>query len=190
MEGEIEAAGKDQRLNRAVAITVVILSVFMGVSKVKDDNIVQAMQQAKSDSVDAWGEYQATRTKLHIAEIAAGQTALLGAIAGAPGRAVADAQARALAADIAKYKAEAPKLKAQAQGQQGAYDALNVHDDQFDASDALLSIAVATAAVSALVEAPWVLAVSWMFAAGGLLMGAAGFAGWSLHPDFLSRLLG
>jgi hypothetical protein len=28
----------------------------MAVTKVKDDNIVQAMLQAKSDAVDKWGE--------------------------------------------------------------------------------------------------------------------------------------
>ncbi|HEY3694158.1 DUF4337 domain-containing protein [Phenylobacterium sp.] len=186
MEGEIEATGRNRSLNRAVAITVVVLSVFMGVSKVKDDNIVQAMQQAKSDSVDTWGEYQATRTKLHIAQTAAAETALLSRVGGE----MAEEQERALAAEIAKYQAEAPKLKAQAEALQARYDALNVHDDQFDASDAMLSIAVATAAVAALVDGPWVLAVAWLFAAGGLVMGAAGFAGWSLHPDVLSKLLG
>ena len=39
-------------LNNWVAISVAIISVFMAVSKVKDDNIVQAMLQAKSDAVD------------------------------------------------------------------------------------------------------------------------------------------
>jgi len=51
----------DKKLNNAVAITVVILSVFMAISKIKDDNIVQSMQVAKADAVDTWGEYQATK---------------------------------------------------------------------------------------------------------------------------------
>ena len=38
--------GSDRRLNRLVAITVVMLSVAMAVGKIKDDNIVQAMQAA------------------------------------------------------------------------------------------------------------------------------------------------
>ena len=33
------------RLNAAVAVTVALLATFMGICKVKDDNIVQAMQQ-------------------------------------------------------------------------------------------------------------------------------------------------
>src|SRR5215210_1085019 len=61
-----DAANK--RLNDLVAITVVILTVFMAISKVKDDNINQAMQKAKSESVDAWAEYQSVRIKLHVDE--------------------------------------------------------------------------------------------------------------------------
>ena len=68
MEVEVSAEAKDKRLNRLVAITVVVLSVFMGLCNIKDGNIVQAMQQAQSASVDAWNEYQATRTKQHVAE--------------------------------------------------------------------------------------------------------------------------
>ena len=31
-----------------------LLATFMGVCKVKDDNIVQAMQQAQTDRIDHW----------------------------------------------------------------------------------------------------------------------------------------
>jgi hypothetical protein len=58
----------DPRLNDMIAVTVVILTVFLAVFKVKDDNIVQAMQKAQSGSVDAWAEYQSTRVKLHVDE--------------------------------------------------------------------------------------------------------------------------
>ena len=54
--------GSDKTLNRLVALTVVVLSVFMGLANIKDDNLVQAMQLAKSDAVDTWSEYQASRT--------------------------------------------------------------------------------------------------------------------------------
>ena len=52
MEIEVSAEAKDKRLNRWVAITVVALSVFMGLGNIKDGNIVQNMAQAKADSVD------------------------------------------------------------------------------------------------------------------------------------------
>jgi formiminotetrahydrofolate cyclodeaminase len=47
------------RLNIWVAITVALLATFMGICKVKDDNIVQTMQQAQANKIDHWGYYQA-----------------------------------------------------------------------------------------------------------------------------------
>lgn len=184
MEIDIGAEAKDKRLNRRVAMTVVVLSVFMGLSQVKDGNIVQAMQQAQSSAVDRWGEYQATKTKLHIDENALAQLKLAPA-ASAP---AAAEQAR-LAGAIAKYQQEVPRLKAQAEGFQADYDALNVHDDQFDASDALISIAISIAAVAALTESTPALLAAWLFGAGGLVMGLAGFLGWALRSP-LATLLG
>jgi len=68
MDADVKTEGSDRRLSDLVAVTVVILSVFMAVSNIKDDNINQAMQKAKSESVDAWAEYQSARVKLHIDE--------------------------------------------------------------------------------------------------------------------------
>ena len=179
MEIEIDARAKDQRLNRMVALTVVVLSIFMGLGQVKDGNIVQAMEQAQSNSVDRWGEYQATRTKQHIDETALAQARVT------PG--LAEEQSR-LAAQIAKYQDEAPKLRAQAEGFQAQYDALNVHDDQFDASDAAIGVAVAVAAVAALSESLPALFVAWAFGAFGMVMGLAGFFGLALKSPLASLL--
>lgn len=189
MDIEIGAEAKDKAFNRRVAITVVALSIFMGFCGVKDGNIVQAMQQAQSNAVDAWSEYQATKTKLHIDETALAQTRVLGAIGAGRVDAATSAEGSRLAGEIAKYQAEVPTLKKQAQDFQNQYDALNVHDDQFDAADAFISIAVSVAAVAALVEVPWALWVSWGFGAMGLAMGLSGFFGWGLHSDFMAKLL-
>ena len=185
MEIEVSAEAKDKALNRKVAVTVVALSVFMGLCGIKDGNIVQAMQAAQASSVDQWNEYQATRTKLHIDEASRAQ---VGALAADPARAapvLAD-----LDRSIAKYTAETPELAKAAKAQANQYDELNVHDDQFDASDAAVSTAISIAAVAALAEAGWLLGVSWAFGAFGMVMGLAGFLGWSLHPDLISNLLG
>lgn len=112
MEIELTAEAKDRRLNRLVAITVVVLSVFTAVCNIKDGNLVQAMQQAKADSVDTWGEYQATRTKLHVAENTREEIAVIGADVGVAGRLRVGQVAAALDAEIAKYRREAPKLAA------------------------------------------------------------------------------
>ena len=184
MEIEVSAEAKDKRLNRLVAITVVVLAVFMGLCNVKDGNIVQNMAQAKADSVDRWGEYQATRTKTHIAETAKMTIDVLSATPAAR-----SAMMR-LDSDIAKYRAEAPRLAREAGALADRYDALNVHDDQFDASDALISTAISLAAVAALSESFWLLGVGWVLAAAGLFMGVCGFAGLAYHPDVLSKFLG
>jgi hypothetical protein len=187
MEVEVSAEAKDKRLNRMVAVTVVVLSVFTGVCNIKDGNIVQAMSQAKADSVDRWGEYQATKTKLHIAETARSEIAIL---AGAHPSPDAQAAVERLDKDIAKYKGEAPALAQQAKGLADEYDRLNVHDDQFDASEAFIATAISMAAVSALAESFWLLAGAWAIGGFGLFMGLCGFMGWGFHPDVLSRLLG
>jgi len=190
MDIEIGAEAKDKRLNQRVAITVVALSIFMGLCGVKDGNIVQAMQQAQSDGVDAWNEYQATKTKLHIDETALTQARLLALSGDARTSSAVAIEATRLQTEIAKYKVEIPALKSKAEGAQAQYDALNVHDDQFDASDALISIAVSISAVAALVETPAALWAAWAFGALGVMMGLAGFLGWSLHSAFMSKLLG
>lgn len=184
MEIEVSAEAKDKSLNRKVAVTVVVLSVFMGLCGIKDGNIVQGMQAAQSASVDKWNEYQATKTKQHVAEASRLQIAALAD----PTRA-APVLAK-LDADIARYKAESPRLAADAKAQSDQYDALNVHDDQFDASDAAVSTAISIAAVAALAESGWLLWAGWAFGAFGLFMGLCGFLGWSFHPALLSGLLG
>jgi hypothetical protein len=186
MEDDLPEGGRDRRLNRLVAMTVVILSVFMAVANIKDDNLVQAMQLAKSDAIDTWSEYQATRTKAHIVATARAEMTL---IAGATPSAPARTALVSMDAEAAKYAAETPRLKAKAEADDAQYDALNVHDDQFDMCDALISIAVSLAAVAALAETRWLLIAAWGFGGFGLVMGVAGFAGWAIHPDTLAGFL-
>lgn len=183
MEVEVSAEAKDKRLNNLVALTVVVFSVATGLGNIKDGNIVQAMAQAQANSLDRWNEYQATRTKLHIAETARAQLAAVPNAAGQKAIAGFDA-------DTAKYKAESPRLADDAKGFADQYDALNVHDDQFDAAEASLATAISIAAVAALTES-WVpLIAAWVIGGFGLFMTLCGFAGWPFHPDILSTLLG
>ena len=164
----------DKRLNRAVATTVVILSVSMALTNIKDGNIVQNMQAAQATQVDTWNEYQATRLKLHMEEIAEAQ--------GGP------AAARATQA-IAKYTRESGDLKAAAQAARDDYDRNGFRDDQFDLSDGLASIALATTAIAALVETWWLLFFGW--GAGGLsiLFMVAGYAQLPIHPNAIISFL-
>jgi uncharacterized protein DUF4337 len=180
--------GDDKRLNKLVAATVVILTVFMAISKVKDDNIVQAMQKAKSESVDAWAEYQSTRVKLHVDENGLATLRLLESMG--VDKTLATKQAAEYESDIKKYEARSTETMAKAKKLEAEYDRLNFRDDQFDMSDAFLSIAIALAAVASLTDAFWLLGVAWGSGALGLMFGGAGFLGLNLRPEWLSQLLG
>ena len=114
MDADVKTEGSDKRLNDLVAVTVVILSVFMAVSNIKDDNINQAMQKAKAESVDAWAEYQAARVKLHVDENGLAQLRLL-ETAGNFDRALAAKQAAEFEADIKKYEGRSKETRAKAE---------------------------------------------------------------------------
>jgi len=189
MDADAKTEGDDKRLNNLVAVTVVILTVFMAISKVKDDNINQAMQKAKSESVDAWAEYQAARLKLHVDENGLSTLRLLEST-GTIDKSLAAQQAAEYESDIKKYQARSTETMAKAKALEAEYDRLNFRDDQFDMSDAFLSIAIALSAVAALVDAFWLLHLAWASGAFGILMGIAGFAGYSLRPEWIAQLLG
>ncbi|HET7867628.1 MAG TPA: DUF4337 family protein, partial [Burkholderiaceae bacterium] len=104
--------------------------------------------------------------------------------------------AAAYSAAVARYRTLADEqakkkdaLRAQAEQDQKTYDALNYRDDQFDLCDALLAIAIALLAITALTR-QW--ALYWAALVPTLLgsvMGIAGLAALPIHPDFLARLL-
>jgi ribosomal protein S13 len=176
-------------LNPAVAITVALLATFMGICKVKDDNIVQAMQQAQADKLDNWQFYQARNIREEIAKSTLAQLRLQALTAPAKRQVAFDAQIRVyegLAKDQNQKKSE---LKAQAEKDQSTYDALNFKDDQFDLSDAAIAIAISLLAVTSLTQFPWLFVMALFPSGFGVLMGLAGLIGWTIHPDVLIKLL-
>src|SRR5215813_10901210 len=100
-----EAESKD-RLNSWVAICVAVLAAFMAVTKVKDDNIVQAMLQSKSDAVDTWSEYQSKRIKHHLLELGRDQTIALREAAAKQNSTTLDGQLKRYESEIARYQKE------------------------------------------------------------------------------------
>lgn len=176
-------------LNNWIAVSVAILAAFMAVTKVKDDNIVQAMLQAKSDAVDTWNEYQSKRVKHHLLELGHDQATMMRAGATAQNAGLIDDQLKRYDSEIGRYTNDEKDLQAKARGFEDRYDALNYRDDQFDLSDAALSVALAMLAVTALTRKRWLLWLSLVFAAFGFVMGLAGLLGLPLHPNWLSKLL-
>jgi Domain of unknown function (DUF4337) len=191
--GEAVEKAKESRLNTAVAALVAISATFMALCNVKDGNVVQAMQAVQASSVDTWAYFQAKSTKQNLAEQMIDDLTIQRRLAGptiAPDAAqILDAKIADYTAKAKLYETEKGEIKAKAEGFQKDYDALNVHDDQFDMAEASISISIAMFGVTALTQKRWLLGVGIAFAAFGSLLGIAGFAGWSLHPDFLARLL-
>jgi|SRR5215831_6779302 len=183
---------RESRLNTAIAAFVAVSATFMALANVKDGNIVQAMTQAQANSVDAWAYYQAKGTKLNLAVASREQIELMrdaNPNAAPEIRALFDKRIAEYAAMEKKYESEKEDIRKQAEGYQKQYDDLNVHDDQFDMSEAILSVAIALFGITALTRKGWLLVIAIVFAGCGIVLGIAGFLGWNLHPDWLAQIL-
>ena len=184
---------RDSRLNTVIAALVAVSATIMALNNVKDGNIVQAMQQAQANGVDEWAYYQAKGTKQNLAIASREQVELMRDTtpnATPEARALFEKRIAEYAGMEKKYETEKVEIQRKAEGFQKQYDALNVHDDQFDMAEALLSVAIALFGVTALTRKRWLLVVAITFATIGTILGLAGFLGWNLHPDWLARVLG
>jgi hypothetical protein len=187
---EAQRASKARsQLNTLVAITVALLATFMGICKVKDDNIVQAMQQAQADKIDNYSWYQARNIREEVARATLAQLTLQAGSAPAQAQAAYQEQIKAYTA-IAEEQAEKKKTQQAAADQADkTYNELNFHDDQFDLSDAMLALAISLPAMTALTQKRWLFALALVPTLFGVIMGLAGLLNWHIHPDALSRLL-
>ncbi|MDQ6828129.1 MAG: DUF4337 domain-containing protein [Gemmatimonadota bacterium] len=191
-DGEAEASPtqrKRDRLNSWVAITIALLVTFTGICKVKDDNIVQAMQQAQADKIDQWSFYQARNIREEVAAASAVQLRLQRATAPANIRAAYDSAIARYDSLVRDQHDKRLKVRADAEQSQKSYDALNYRDDQFDLSDALIAIAVSMLAMTALTHKRWLYYLALVPTLLGVLMGLAGLLAWHLHPDAIARWL-
>ncbi len=189
LQEKLDLSEAKNRLNNWVAISVAIIAVFMAITKVKDDNIVQTMLQAKSDAVDSWNEYQSKKIKHHMAELGLNQVRALQVLMQGKESEELSSQQKQYQDAIARYQTEEDVLSKKAKGFEKQYDDLNFRDDQFDLSDAVLSISLAMLAITSLTGNRNLLALAWLFAGFGFLMGLAGLMGLSLHPTALVKLL-
>ena len=185
-----ESADRRHRwLNPAVAITVALLATFMGICKVKDDNIVQAMQQAQADKLDYWQFYQARNIREDLAKSTVTLLRLQASAAQLNLQKAYEEQIRSYE-DLAKSQnLKKEELKVQAEKSQITYDALNFRDDQFDLSDAAIAIAIALLAVASLTELTLLFWLALLPSGFGVAMGLAGLIGWGIHPESLVKLL-
>jgi len=177
----LEEASKS-RINAFVALFVAITATFMAICNVKDGNIVQAMDQAQAHSIDSWSYYQAKSTKQATVESVL-------ELAKLQKSAATDELIKKYEAQITRYDSEKAAIKKQAEDYQKQYDDLNLFDDQFDMTEALLTISIAMFGIASLTQRKWLL---W-FASGmsllGIIFGITAFFKISLHSDFVSGIL-
>jgi hypothetical protein len=174
---------RESKLNGKVALMVAICATFMAICNIKDGNIVQAMSQAQAHSIDSWSYYQAKSTKQNISENSLD-------LLKAERPSGADSLVLKLESKIAKYETEKAEIKKQAEDFTKEYDDLNVFDDQFDMTEAFLSIAIAMLGITALTQKRWLFWFSFVVGVMGMVFGLTAFLKISLHSDFISRILG
>ncbi len=183
----------ESKLNTIVAVCVALVATFMSLCNVKAGNIIQQMSLTQAEAVDEWSYYQAKGTKENIASASADALELQRDVA--PNitpeqkKTFDDAIAKQRA-NAKKYEKEKDEIKAKAQGFEKHRDELDIHNDQFDMAEALMSVAIALFGVTALTQKRWMLFIAGAFGGFGAIMGIAGFAKLAFHPEFLARLLG
>ena len=181
-----EKEKKNEHLNSWVAVAIAILAAFMGICSIKDGNIVQNMQQAQAKSIDTWDYYQAKNIRQDIYQATADQMRLQASMQTTPATvSTFSKQADAYQKMADKEKSDKGPLQTQAKGYDADYDKYNFHDDQFDLSDATISLAISLLAVTALTKKRWLFWAAMVPAVFGIVMGISGLFGLKIHPDVL-----
>jgi len=184
-----KAKESNDNLNNVIAVLVALLATFMALCNIKDGNIVQSMSQEQAKAVDQWSYYQAKGTKQNLAESVLDQLQLRKAEGAGAAMPLVDKEIARYTQQVKKYEKEKADIKKEAEGAQAEYDRLNTHDDQFDMSEATMSIAIALLGVSALTRKKWLVGLAILFAGFGVVMGLAGFFSWGIHTDAFAKFL-
>jgi len=166
-------------------VMIALLAAFMGICAIKDGNIVQNMQQSQAKSIDTWNYYQAKNIRQDVYQTTADE--MIARVRDNHLLPTSDtAKEAALYQRLAdKEKSEKADLQTQAKDYDSSYDKYNFHDDQFDLSDAALSLAISLLAVTALTKKRWLFVAAMVPAIFGIVMGSAGLLGWQIHPNSL-----
>ena len=182
---------RESKLNSRIAIFVAITATFMAICNIKGGNIVQNMSKAQSRAVNSWAYFQSKSTKQNLA--ASTVEILEGQHLNAKDPSVKleiEKQISKNKEKIARYEKEKMEIKAEAESQEKAYDDMNVFDDQFDMTEAMLSISIAMFGLSALTQKKplfyFALGLSFL----GMFLGFSAFFKISVHSDFISNILG
>lgn len=173
---------RESKLNSWIAVIVAVSATFMAICNIKDGNITQAMSQAQVHAVDSWSYYQAKSTKQMMAE---NTLTLLQATSNAKPEWI-----KKLEEKMAHYEKDKEEIKAKAEAFEKEYDDLNVFDDQFDMTDALMSISIALLGITALTQKKPLFYFACLLSASGFFFGIFAFMKISVHLGWVSQILG
>ncbi|MBK9081688.1 MAG: DUF4337 family protein [Rhizobiales bacterium] len=188
MEVETSSESSNKKLNNMVAITVVILSVFLAFQNVKSGNVAQAIEQTKADTLDKWNQYQAARLKHDLAEVALSMNKVMTGAAGVDAATLA-AERDKIEKAVVAYVDREKRYSAEARELEQSLKSLNKRDDQFDVAEAVVSLALAISAIAILAESWMLLGLAWAFGVFGVTMGGSAMAGYDLYPAWLVDLI-
>jgi hypothetical protein len=192
MAEESEGARKtNERFNNIVAATIAILATFMAISAIKSSNVAQGIQEAQVERNDNWAWYQAVRVREDMATYEMSNLQRLARTVTAHPEAQRLAEEmRTQTAEIAHIRQRKDEVQNLARGAETQMAALNVFDDQYDISAALISIAMSLLALCLLAQTRWLYWFSLAPAVAGLIFGGAAMAGIPMHAQALIHWLG
>jgi hypothetical protein len=182
----------DASLNTIISIAVALGGTFMALCSVKEGNIGEGMAEAQSETVNGWGYFQSKSTKQNLAEATLEQLRMMKALnPSASPEALTDLEKKiaSYAQKVERYEKEKEEIKDKVKEAEKRYKALDEKGDQFDLSDAAMSVGIALCGVAALVERRSLVMVALVFLGVGFVMGIAGFIGASIPIPLLGDFL-
>lgn len=188
--GEIEETIKEaiekveeSSMNSRVAIIVSLVATFMALCNIKNSSMIQSMSQSQAHSIDAWSYYQAKSTKQNLA-------ANTVEILKLQSQKVSDAVLKKYQDKIDQYEKEKDEIKKQAEEYENQYKEMHEFNDQFEITEALLSISIALFGITALTQKKWLFGFAATLSIIGTILGTTAFFKISLLGEWVTRILG
>ncbi|HJZ94190.1 MAG TPA: DUF4337 domain-containing protein, partial [Gemmataceae bacterium] len=150
---------------------------FLGICNVKGNNIGQQMQLKQADRNNNWAWFQARNVRLAVYETTADELSIPRPDESATERQAREEKAAEYRKRAKSQEEKSEQQKADAEQAQKEYEELSAKDDQFDLTEAALTIGLAMMGVTALLKRWWLFGLALVPAAFGVAMGVAGFAG-------------
>lgn len=189
-EKEDPAKRATEKFNNRVALAIAIFATFTAIAAIKGSNIGQNIQQAQVSSNDNWAWYQAVRTREDVGsyELLRLQQMARNHPTGGEARLLSD-ELKAQQGELDHIRERKDQVQNDAKAADARVEALNVFDDQYDISTALITISMSLLAICLLAQTRWLFWFALTPGVVGLVFGGAAMAGAPIHIDMLSNLL-